>query len=190
MVQALFVPRSGNFGARSMVAWDKLVPGVLGMFFRSPFVLVTLVLVAAPFASLLVPNASAATTSRVLAITNGSAHPQVAFQAFDGNPPKFFDINNDGKQEIIAQNDNQWVYVFDSTTGAILAQMRTTLPSGWGARSFNGPEVTIVANGGPPKLIVQNSAAYVTSFRFDQAGHLSTQFHFFEEMALRFDHYF
>jgi hypothetical protein len=128
----------------------------------------------------LIPNVQAATT-RVLAINNGSAHPAVPFAGFDGNPPKLFDINGDGKLEIIAQNDNQYVYVFDSKTGAILFQAKTTLPPGWGARSFNGPEVAIMQTGGVVKLIVQNSAAYVSSFRYDPANSTSTKFGFVKE---------
>jgi len=107
--------------------------------------LAAVILLAVPLLLVIAPTGAAATT-RVLAINTASAHPTVAFSGFDANPPKVFDFNGDGKLEIIAQNDNQWVYVFDSRTGAILFQARTTLPAGWGARSFNGPEVAIMQN--------------------------------------------
>src|SRR5688572_14909706 len=88
-----------------------------------------------PLAFVALAGEADAATSRALTISTASAHPQVPFKAFDGAPPKLFDINGDGRMEIIAQNDNQWVYVFDSRSGAILAEMTTTFPIGWGARS-------------------------------------------------------
>jgi hypothetical protein len=131
------------------------------------------------------PAPAQAATARALAITTDSAHPTVPFKSFDGNPPKVFDINGDGKLEIIAQNDNQWVYVFDSRTGAILDQVTTTLPSGWGARSFNGPEVAVLQQGGAVHLVVANSAAVVTSFRYDAPTSTPTHFAFVKEWERR-----
>ena len=133
------------------------------------------ILITLPALVFMTPLAEAG-TSRVLAITTSSARPTAAFAGFDGNPPKVFDINGDGKLEIIAQNDNQWVYIFDSKTGALLFEAKTRFPTGWGARSFNGPEVAIMQNGGKPRLIVENSAAYVTVFEFNPAGSTSTKF--------------
>lgn len=131
------------------------------------------------------PSAGAATTSRTLVISTATSHPQVAFSGFDGNPPKLFDVDRDGHMEIIAQNDNQWTYVFDSQTGEILSQLRTTLPGGWGARSFNGPEMAIFDSSGTVRLIVMNSAAQVTSFRFDKPASTSHHFAFVKEWELR-----
>lgn len=130
-----------------------------------------------PALVLFLPSAGAATT-RAVTITNASARPQATFAGFDGNPAKVFDINGDGKLEIIAQNDNQWVYVFNSQTGAIVAQMKTNFPAGWGARSFNGPEVAILADGGQPRLVVANSAATVTAYRFEPGSSTSATFAF------------
>lgn len=142
------------------------------------------ILIATIAMSSLAPEAAAA-TNRVLSITTSSANPIVAFKAFDGNPPKLFDINKDGIMEIIAQNDNQWVYVFDSKTGKILAQLKTTFPSGWGARSINGPEAAVMEQGGQVRLIVANSAAYVTSYRYDPGASSSTNFGFVKEWERR-----
>ncbi|MEA3204202.1 MAG: hypothetical protein QOI63_1882, partial [Thermoplasmata archaeon] len=124
-------------------------------------------LLAAPLL-LLALGANAATT-RTLQIDTVSAQPLVPFRTFDGNPPKLFDINGDGRQEIIAQNDNQYAYVFDSATGAILAQLKTTFPSGWGARTFNGPEAAVFDSAGTVRIVLQNSAAVVTMYRFERA---------------------
>lgn len=136
------------------------------------------VLLASAFAAVPLPTATAATT-RTLEITDASANPQVPFQDFDGNPPKAYDINGDGRLEIIVQNDNQWVYVFDSSSGAILAELKTNLPPGWSARSFNGPEVTLLEVGGTVRVVIANSAATITMYRFDlsQSGPGNFQFH-------------
>src|SRR5687768_972508 len=131
-----------------------------------------------------VPGSEAATT-RVLAITSATVQPTAPFKAFDGNPPKVYDINGDGKLEIIAQNDNQWVYVFDSTTGALLTEVKTRFPPGWEARSFNGPEVTVTSNDGIVRLIVANSAAYITSYKFDPSASSTTRFQFVKEWERR-----
>lgn len=142
---------------------------------RPTAVAVMFLLLAAPLVLVIhVPEADAATT-RVLAITEGSAKPKVPWKGFDGNNLKLYDFNGDGRLDIIAQNDNQWVYVFDSKTGALLAEVTTTFPSGWGARSFNGPEASIMQQGGVPKLIVANSAAMVASFRVDTVATTSTK---------------
>lgn len=130
------------------------------------------------------PTADAATT-RVLAITGATAQPTVAWKTFDSTPPKVFDFNGDGQVEIIVQNDNQWVYVFDSENGKMLAELTTKFPVSWGARSFNGPEAAVLQSGGAPRLIVMNSAAYVTSFRFDATASTLTKFVLVKEWERR-----
>lgn len=110
---------------------------------------ILLALLVIPFA---VPVSEASSTTRVLEITTASADPTVAFGPFDGNPTKLYDINGDGKEEIIAQNDNHWVYVFDSKSGELLAEVKSRLPSGWGARTFNGPEVAVLEQGGEVQI--------------------------------------
>jgi hypothetical protein len=142
------------------------------------------VVLAAALLLLSLPDTQAATT-QALQIDTASAQPLVPFRAFDGNPPKLFDINGDGRQEIIAQNDNQYAYVFDSGTGAILAQLKTTFPSGWGARSFNGPEAALFDGNGTVRVVLQNSAAMVTMYRFDPAAGDSRHFAFVKEWERR-----
>lgn len=134
------------------------------------------------------PDSAEAATTRRLTITGATANPQVPFEKFDGNPPKVFDIDGDGKLEIIAQNDNQWVYVFDSTDGSLLFEAKTRFPSaGWGARSFNGPEVAIMEQGEGVRLIVANSAAFITSYRFDAVASTQSKFMFVKEWERRLD---
>lgn len=125
-------------------------------------------------------------TTRTLVISTESANPQIPFQGFDGNPPKLFDFNRDGRLEIVAQDLNQWVYVFDAQTGAILAELRTSMPSYWEARSFNGPEAVIDGDG-HAHLIVMNSAAYVTSYRLDAGTSSAARFDFVMEWERRLE---
>lgn len=139
--------------------------------------------VALPAAVVLVSDAAQAAPTRVLAITGASARPAVAFAGFDGNPARLFDFDGDGDKEIVAQNDNQYAYVFDSRTGAILAQLKTTFPSSWGARSFNGPEA--YREGDDTYLVLGNSAAYITKYRFDPDASTATSFAFAKQWERR-----
>jgi outer membrane protein assembly factor BamB len=116
--------------------------------------------------SAVLPSAEAATT-RAFTISTSTAHPQVDFRAFDADPPKAFDFNHDGRMELVLQNDNRWVYVFDSKSGKMLWEGTTHYPANWGARPLNGPEAAILKAGETPRMVIANSAAYVTSFRFD-----------------------
>ncbi|HJQ93925.1 MAG TPA: VCBS repeat-containing protein [Candidatus Thermoplasmatota archaeon] len=139
-------------------------------------------LLAAAAVLVAVPTAEAAPT-RSLAITWSSAGAPAAWKTFDGNPPKTFDIDGDGREEILAQNDNHNLYVFDSTTGKLLATLKSTYPSGWGARTFNGPEAYREAN--VTHVVQMNSAAYLTSWRFDPAASNATKFVFVKEWERR-----
>ncbi len=147
-------------------------------------VALTLVL---PAVLLWLPGQAEASTSRALTINNQTSDPQNPFKAFDGNPTKVYDINGDGTQEIIAQNDNQWVYIFDPETGDIVFETKTHFPPGWGARSFNGPEVSIMERDGNVHLILANSAAVITSYRFDPADSSKGNFKFDKEWDRRLD---
>lgn len=115
-------------------------------------------------AALLLAGPAHAGTTRAFTITTASANPQVAFKAFDGSPPKVFDFDRDGDLEIVAQNDNRYVYVFSSRTGAILAELKPNYPANWGARPINGPEAAVLVQGGVPHLIAANSAAIITDW--------------------------
>lgn len=143
---------------------------------RLPPLLLGLVLLA-PALALLAPASEAATT-RVLTISTATAGPTKAFAGFDADPPKLFDFNGDGKLEIIEQNDDRGLYVFDSQTGKLLAELTTSYPAHWGARPLNGPEAAIMVKGGVPHLIVSNSAAILTDFAFDPAHSTATHFVF------------
>ncbi|MFO1532228.1 MAG: FG-GAP repeat domain-containing protein [Thermoplasmatota archaeon] len=139
-----------------------------------------------PMAFAALAGDSAPVATRILAISTATAHPQVPFKGFD-SVSKAFDFNGDGQLEIVAQNDNHWVYVLDSRTGAILAELTTTRPPYWEARSFNVPEVAVFDSDGTVRLILQNSAAYITSYRFEPAASSATSFSFAMEWERRLD---
>lgn len=141
--------------------------------------------VAGPALLLVASEDAEAATTRALAITAANARPTVPYGPFDGQHPKVFDIDGDGDLEIIAQNDNQWVYVFDSRTGALLAEMKTVFPSGWGARSMNAPEVVVLSGDGKVHLVVANSAATVTSYTYDAVGSTGVKFAFKKDWERR-----
>ncbi len=123
-------------------------------------------------------EAAPAPTARVLTIDTASANPTVPFEAFDAAPPKVFDFNGDGKKEIVVQNDNRYVYVFDSKTGALLSELQTKYPGGWGARPINGPEAVVLVEGGVPHVVVANSASYITLFRYEDSASNPGHFQF------------
>lgn len=156
---------------------------------RTPIEIIaaTLLLLAAMAVAVGLPVPTPEGTTRALTITTDTANPTVPFQKFDGNPPKLFDINGDGQMELIAQNDNQWIYVFDSKEGRLLFEAKTTFPPNWGARSFNGPEVAIMHQGGTVSLIVANSAAFITSYRFEPAASDASKFSFTKVWERRAD---
>ncbi len=107
-------------------------------------------------------------TTRALTISMDSVNPETPLQAFDGDPPMVFDFNGDGIKEVIVHNDNKRVYIFDSQTGQLDAEILTKYPPGWGARPINGVEAAVLSFGGVPHLVVGNSAAYITVLRFEQ----------------------
>lgn len=112
----------------------------------------------------------------VLSIGPTTAVPTVPWKGFDSNPPKLFDLDGDGDMELLAQNDNHWLYVFDTRTGGLVAEAETAIPKGWTPRTFNGPEAAVLEPGEAPRVVVANSAAMLTVFRYD-ATH-STRHHF------------
>lgn len=117
--------------------------------------------------------------------TEAEANPAHPWQPFDAYPVKLYDIDGDGRKEILDHNDNRYIYVLDSATGALLAELTTTFPPGWGARTLNGIEAAVLEPGAPPSLVVTNSAAYVTRFDYDAANSTATHFAFVKKWERR-----
>jgi outer membrane protein assembly factor BamB len=82
--------------------------------------------------------------------------------------PKAVDLDGDGTDEIVAQANDTHVYVFDSRTGRVLANLPTSpLPAGWFVdRILNPVEAAVLRPGEAPSLVVTDTAARVTVWRF------------------------
>ncbi len=130
---------------------------------------ITLILIAT-FTALPQATAQSPQTTLALTISMASVTPQAPLEAFDGNPPLVYDFNGDGIMEIIVHNDNKRVYVFDSQSGQLDAEILTKYPPGWGARPLNGVEAAVLQFGGVPHLVVANSAAYITVLRYEDGA--------------------
>ncbi|HWH08673.1 MAG TPA: VCBS repeat-containing protein, partial [Candidatus Thermoplasmatota archaeon] len=133
-------------------------------------------------ALVLLPLASAATTL-VNEVSNQTANEQHWLQQFDAPAAAVADFDGDGRPEIVAHNDNQYVYVLSTTEPRILAEFRTEYPSGWGVRPINDPHVADVDNDGKLDIVVVNSAAVVCVYEHEGA------FRFEKEWCRRMDAY-
>ena len=105
-------------------------------------------------------SASAATTATV-EVSNANANETNWMKAFDAPAMALGDFDGDGQPEIVAHNDNQYVYVLSTTQPRVLAEYRTDHPSGWGVRPINDPAVADVDNDGRLDIVAVNSAGYV-----------------------------
>ncbi|MEA3200903.1 MAG: hypothetical protein QOE90_2331 [Thermoplasmata archaeon] len=99
-------------------------------------------------------------------ITSADAGPAKRFEAFDTASLVLADVDGDGRQEVVTQNDNNHVYVLDAARGRILAELTTTHPGNdsWGARDINPVSVGRLEPGGPICLVVPNGAGYVSAW--------------------------
>ncbi|MEA3204201.1 MAG: hypothetical protein QOI63_1881 [Thermoplasmata archaeon] len=92
-------------------------------------------------------------------------------------PAKAYDIDGDGVDELVAQANDTFVYVFRAYTGEVLAKLPTSYPPAWHIeRVLNPVEAAVLRPGEAPSLVVTDHAAYVAVWRYD-AGH-STKGHF------------
>lgn len=97
-------------------------------------------------------------------ITSGSAGTSRPLEAFDAVSMAAVDLNGDGVKEILAHNDNNNFYVFDGATGALIAELETNHPPGWGARVLAGPAVGDLSGNGLFDIVLTNSAGWITVF--------------------------
>jgi ABC-type glycerol-3-phosphate transport system substrate-binding protein len=81
--------------------------------------------------------------------------------------PTAFDVNGDGRDEIIVQGNDTNVYVFDSQTGKTLAKLPTTTPKNWYVeRVLNAVAAGVLKPGEPASLVVTSHAAFLSVWRF------------------------
>jgi outer membrane protein assembly factor BamB len=110
-------------------------------------------------------------------ITTGSSDPFLSFEAFDAVTIATFDLDGDGTKEIIAQNDNNNLYVFNGRTGELLWELVTEHPREWEARTIAGPSVGDVTGNGLVDIVVTNSAGWLTVFEVQPAEDPEDKFH-------------
>lgn len=137
--------------------------------------------------SLLVPAVASSATSEVTEISNATANEASFMKAFDAPATAVADFNDDGVPEIVAHNDNQYVYVLSTTSPTILAEFRTPYPPGWNVRPINDPKVADVDDDGNLDIVLVNSAAYVCVYEYDPAGSTSSRFSFVKRWCDRMD---
>lgn len=97
-------------------------------------------------------------------ITKDSAQTHRPLEAFDAVSMAAVDLDGDGVKEILAHNDNNNFYVFNGASGALIAELETNHPDGWGARVLSGPAVGDLTGNGLYDIVLTNSAGWITVF--------------------------
>ncbi len=129
----------------------------------------------------LVPSARAGLDVRarlVLELSDEVSHPTQSFEAFDTKKLNVIDLTGDGIPELIAKNDNNWVYVFDTRTGGILAEFRENVWRPWPYRELGGVAVGDVNGNGRIDLVTASSAGFVTVHELDLSKSTPQALHF------------
>lgn len=102
--------------------------------------------------------------------------------------PKAFDLDGDGVDEIIAQGNDTNVYVFDSSTGKVLAKLPTPTPANWYVeRVLNPVDAAVLAPGQPASIVVSTHAAYLAVWRLDPAASTGDRLSFTKTWERRLD---
>ena len=137
---------------------------------------------------LLLAASAVAGTSLVTDITNSSANESHSFRNFDAPTHAVADFDGDGIPEIVAHNDNQYVYVLATTTPRVLAEFRPDYPSGWTVRPINDPAVADVDADGRLDIVVVNSAGKVCVYEY-QSGTSTTSMSFARQWCRTMDYH-
>lgn len=104
------------------------------------------------------------------------------------NIPEAFDIDGDGHDEVIVHSTDTNVYVFDPTTGDMLATIPTKYPAAWHVeRVLNGVKAGVLNPGEEVSLVITNHAAYVAVWTFDRGASTDGSFVFQKKWETRMD---
>lgn len=137
---------------------------------RAPLLAALLVLAALPHAS----GEGVAGWRVDLVIDDGRADPDRPFEAFDAASLNVFDFDGDGRKEIVSFNDNNRLYVLDSESGRVLAELATKRQGeeAWEARDINPVAIGDLYGDATPCIVAPNSAAYLTAWCYAGEGFL------------------
>ncbi|HWG89913.1 MAG TPA: VCBS repeat-containing protein [Candidatus Thermoplasmatota archaeon] len=103
----------------------------------------------------------------ILHITTESSGVSYPLEAFDAYKVQFYDVNGDGRLEIVSHNDNNRAYVFDSKTGKVLTELTTGTPKTWAYRETSGIAIGDVRGNGRTALVIGNTIGILTVFEFN-----------------------
>ena len=127
-------------------------------------------------------------TTLLTDINNSTANEVNAFRNFDAPTSAVADFDGDGIPEIVAHNDNQYVYVLSTTKPRVLAEFKPDYPSGWTVRPINDPAVADVDGDGRLDIVVVNSAGRVCVYEY-QSGTSTTSMSFARQWCRTMDTY-
>jgi outer membrane protein assembly factor BamB len=131
--------------------------------------LVLLLVVAWPAAR---ANPSAPFAKEVAFLTSDSTRSPTPWQAFDGSNLVFYDINGDGRIEIVGSNDNLRHYVIEPRLGRVVAEMQGTHTGGdsWLGRELGGPAVGDVFGDHHAEIAIDDGDSYLSLWRYESLG--------------------
>ncbi len=139
-------------------------------------------------ALLLVAPAVAGGSERLLEIASEDG-AQVRMKAFDTPAAAVADFDGDGWVEIVAHNDNQYVYVMSVRDGRVVAEFRPDYPGNWDVRPINDIAVADVDGNGILEIISVTSAAHVCVHTFVPENSTRESFEFRKVWCHRMDDY-
>lgn len=124
-----------------------------------------------------------------LHIDSGLAGAQKEFEAFDTASLNLYDFNGDGQLEIVSNNDNNRIYVIDSKSGRVLAEIPTIHPGDetWPVRELNPIAIGDLYGDGVPCLVAPSSAGFLAAWCFDAAASTATKLSFTKKWDVRMD---
>jgi hypothetical protein len=131
-----------------------------------PRTVAALLVTCAFLATALLPGTASAATTFDFEVSNANANERNFMKAFDAPSVAAADFDGDGHLELVAHNDNQYVYVISTQSPRILAEFRTEYPAGWNVRPINEPAVADLDGDGKLEIVVVNSAGVVCSYEY------------------------
>ncbi|MHB8586037.1 MAG: carboxypeptidase regulatory-like domain-containing protein [Thermoplasmatota archaeon] len=138
---------------------------------------ITVVLLAAAMlgavAAFLSPVSSAGSTPSsapqgTLFLDQQTLGTQNQLMAFDTTKRAVFDLTGSGTPDIITDDDNGHIYVIRGTDGALLSELSTFHPAGWGSRDMNDIAVGDVYGDGRMDIVSVNSVGFLTLFQLNK----------------------